>query len=131
MMRLTTWPADKGALQKLSVKPICLRSAVFTRHCNARWVDHIGFDVSRPKPSGQPEAVAPSLEGHDYSFDSVTGLGRFSLPTMQELEQGMFVSRKLLQRVPLDPRHNPRNQPAAQAHLDYGYQRAVLLEGSA
>ena len=43
----------------------------------------------------------------------------------------MFVGRKLLQRVALDTRYNPRNQPAVQAHLDYGYQRAVLLEGSA
>ena len=131
MMRLTAQPADKGALQKLGVQSICLRSAVLTRHGNARRVDHIGFDVSRPKPSGQPEAVAPSLEGHGNSFDSVPSLDRFSLPTTQELEQGMLVGRELLQRVALDARHNPRNQPAVQTHLDYGYQRAVLLEGSA
>src|SRR3990172_8056877 len=42
----------------------------------------------------------------------------------------MLVNCELLQRLALDARYNPRDQPALQAHLDDGYQRTVLRKGS-
>jgi len=60
--RFTAQPAEKGALQERAVEPVGFGAAVFTRHRDAGRVDDIGFDVARPQPAGQPEAVTTRLK---------------------------------------------------------------------
>ena len=40
----------------------------------------------------------------------------------------MLIGLKFLQRLALDAGHDAGNEPARQAHLDHGYQRAILVQ---
>ena len=63
MLWLAAQPTEKGALEKFSVKPICLCPPVLTRDRYIGRVDDIGVDLTSAQPARQPEAVAPSLIG--------------------------------------------------------------------
>ena len=63
VVRFATQPAEEGALEQLGVEPVGLRPPMLARDGDARRVDDVGLDAVRPQPAGQPEAVAPGLEG--------------------------------------------------------------------
>ena len=69
------------------------------------------------------------LESDRDAFDSLSCLVRLFSPAIEQLQQGVLVDLKLLRRLALDTRHNPRNEPARQAHLDHRDQRAIRFEG--
>src|SRR3954467_10583726 len=55
-------------------------------------------------------------------------LCRFVAPTLHKLQQLVLVGRKLLQRLALDARDQPRDEPIRLAHFDDSDQRAILVE---
>ena len=69
MLRFPSEPTDEHAFKKLSVKPICLRSTMFARDGDARWMNDMGFYVVRPQPARQPEPVTTSLKGNSNASD--------------------------------------------------------------
>ena len=52
-----------------------------------------------------------------------------SAPALQQSKQRLFVRLQLLQRLALDPRDDPGDQPARLAHLDDRNERAILIKG--
>jgi hypothetical protein len=53
---------------------------------DARGMDDISLDVTRPQPARKPEAVPASLISNDNALDLVPSLAGFIAPTMQELD---------------------------------------------
>src|SRR6266849_2523141 len=129
VITLAPQPTEKGAFEQLGVETIGLGAPVLARYGYARCVDDVGLDVARPQPTRQPEAVTAGLESDRDAFDPVSCLLRFLSPAIEQLQQGALVCLELLQWLALDARHNPRNEPARQAHLDHGDQRAIQFEG--
>ena len=135
VIALAPQPAEKGALQQIDVQAVGfgavlgLDPGMLARDRNARGMDDMSFDTVRSQPAGQPEAVPAGLEGHCDAPYRAARLGRFAAPALQHLQQLFGVRRQLLQRMAFDPRNNRADQPARLAHLDYGNQRAILVEG--
>src|SRR5262249_49395242 len=128
VITLAPQPAEKGAFEQLGVETIGLGAPVLASHGYARCVDDVDFDVARPEPARQPEAVAAGFEGDRDAFDLVSCLPRFFSPAIEQLQQGALVDLELLQRLALDTGHNAGNEPARQAHLNHCDQRAARLE---
>src|SRR5262249_6873750 len=101
----------------------------FARHRDARRMNDISFDIARPQPARQPEAVSASLISDDNPLDLAPSLVGFIAPTMQKLEQTLLLSIELLKGLASNPRNKRRYEPLRLAHLDYGDDRAILLEG--
>src|SRR5262249_49068291 len=97
----------------------------------ARRVDDVGLNVVRPEPTRQPKAVPAGFETDRDAFDPVSCLLRFLSPAIEQPQQGVLVDLDLLQRLALDARHDGSNEPARQAHLYDGNQRAVRFEAGA
>src|ERR1700676_2319038 len=117
-------PAEKGAFEQLGVEPVGLGTPVLARYGYARCMNDMDLDVASPEAARQPEAVTASLESDSDPFDHVSCLLGFLSPSMQQLQQYTLVDRELLQRLALNARHDAGNEPARQAHLDDGDQRA-------
>ena len=54
---------------------------------------------------------------------------RLILPAMQQAKQPVWTRLQLLARLTLNPGKHAGNQPARLAHLDDGYDRAILVQG--
>ena len=54
---LTTHPAQEGALEQLSIKPVCLGSPVLARDSNAGRVNDACLDATGAQPAGEPECA--------------------------------------------------------------------------
>src|SRR5215475_8315443 len=113
MAPLAAQPAQKGTRQQFGVEAISLRAPVFARHCDARGMDDISLDIACPQPARQPEAVTSGLISTHDALD---------LPPRR-------AGIELLERLAFDAGNNRRNKPLRLAHLDYGDDRAILLEG--
>jgi hypothetical protein len=59
----------------------------------------------------------------------VASLDGFVTPAMQQPEHGLRVGHELLQRIALDPRNDPADQPTRQAEFNNGNQRSMLIQG--
>ena len=70
----TTEPAEKRPLEQLGIEPVCFCPPMFTGDRDARGVDDISFDATRPQPTSQPEAVTLSFKGHPDPRNHPTGL---------------------------------------------------------
>src|SRR6516164_3173134 len=125
----TTQPAEKRPLEQLGIEPVCLRPPMFARDSNARRMNDMGFDATRPQPTSQPEAVTPSFEGDHGPGDHMARLRCLVRPASEQLEQRHFVRLKLLRWMALDTRKDTSDEPARKAHLDDHDQRAILLQG--
>src|SRR5271169_4049005 len=101
---------------------------MLTRYRNARRVDYVSFDASGSQPARQPEAVSASLEGDRHACDHSSSLNCFTTPPIQQLQQHLCVAAQFLQRVALDSRHNPSDEPIVQTHFDNHYNRVVLFK---
>ena len=128
--RLAAQPAQEGALEQLGVEPVGLGPPVLARDGDARRVDDVGLDAARPQPAGEPEAVAPGLEGDREAGDRAPGPGRLVPPALQQ--RGAAPPRPASSFFsgwrPI-PGTMPGDEPARPAQLDHGDERAVLLEG--
>ena len=99
VLRLTAQPAEEGTLEQLGIEAIRLGPPMLTRDRDARWVDHVGFDLMCAQPARQPEAIATGLIGDGDPLDRAPSLGCFLAPAMQKLQQSVLVGRELLQRL--------------------------------
>src|SRR5262249_16223948 len=131
VITLAPQPAKRGALEQLSVESIGLGAPVLARYGYARRVDDVGLNVVRPEPTRQPKAVPAGFETDRDAFDPVSCLLRFLSPAIEQPQEGVLVDLDLLQRLALDARHDGSNEPARQAHLYDGNQRAVRFEAGA
>ena len=92
-------------------------------------MDHVRLDATRRKPARQPEAVAAGFEGRRNPRNRAAGLDRLILPAMQQAKQPFWVRLLLLARLTLNPGKHAGDEPARLAHLDDGYDRAILVQG--
>src|SRR4029077_13377515 len=129
VIMLAAQPAKKGAFEQLGVEPVGLGAPVLARYGYARCMNDMDLDVASSEPARQPEAITAGLEGDGDPFDHVSSLLGFLSPSMQQLQQYTLVDRDLLQRLALDAGHDAGNEPARQAHLDDGDQRACPVRG--
>jgi 1,4-dihydroxy-2-naphthoyl-CoA synthase len=65
-------------------------------------MNDISFDIARPQPARQPEAVSASLISDDNALDLASSLAGFIAPTMQKAEQTFLLSIELLKGMALD-----------------------------
>ena len=82
-------------------------------------MDHMRLDALRPEPTRKPETVATGLVGNNDTRDRVARPHRLAAPALEQCQQGVLVGLQFLQRLALDARHEPCNEPARCAHLDY------------
>src|SRR5437870_4842703 len=129
MAPFSTQPPQEPALQQLGVEPVGFRSAMLTRYRDTRGMDHVSLDAARLKPARQPEAVAAGFEGKRNPRDRAAGPDRLILPAMQQGKQPFWARIELLARLTLNAGKHAGNEPARLAHLDDGYDRAILVQG--
>src|SRR5947209_16700828 len=129
MAPFSTQPPQEPALQQLGVEPVGFRPAMFPRYRDTRGMEHVSLDPTRRKPARQPEAVAAGFEGNRNPRDRAAGPDRFILPAMQHGKQPFWARLQLLARLTLNPGKHAGNEPARLAHLDDGYDRAILVQG--
>src|SRR3982751_6386467 len=93
-------------------------------------MDDIGLHPAFSEPARQPEAVTPGLIGNDNALKRPARLCGLVPPTLQKPEQRVPIRLKFLQRLAVNPGHDPGHEPACLAHLDHHNQGAILLKGS-
>src|SRR5271165_2335175 len=91
-------------------------------------MDNVYLDTVPGQPSCQPKPVTPGFEGDGDARDGATAPGCLVTPAVQQAQQGRFVWRDLLQRLPFDSRNGRENQPARVTELDDSYQASFLIE---
>ena len=116
-------------LEARGVEPVGLGPAMFPRYRDTRGMDHVSLDVTRLKPARQPEAVAAGFEGKRNPRDRAAGPDRLIPPAMQHCNQPFWARLELLARLTLNPGKHAGDEPARLAHLDDGYDRAILVQG--
>ncbi len=129
MAPFATQPSQEPALQQLGVEPIGFRSAMLPRYRDTRGMDHVRLNATRLEPARQPEAVAAGFEGNRNPRDRAAGPDRLMLPAMQQAKQPFWARLELLARLTLNPGKHAGDEPARLAHLDDGYDRAILVQG--
>src|SRR5580704_14591627 len=129
MAPFSTQPPQEPALQQLGVEPVGFRPAMLPRYRDTRGMDHVSLDATRIQPARQPEAVAAGFEGNRNPRDCAPGPDRLIPPALQQGKQPFWARLQLLARLTLNPGKHAGNQPARLAHLDDGYDRAVLVQG--
>ena len=71
---------------------------MFARYRDARGVDDISLDITRPQPARKPEAVAASLISDNNAFDRAASLAGLIAPTLQKFQQPLFLRIELLKQ---------------------------------
>src|SRR3954454_21361756 len=102
---------------------------MFPRYRDTRGMDHVSLNATRRKPARQPEAVSAGFEGNRNPRDRAPGSDRLILPAMQQTKHPFWARLELLARLTLNAGKHAGNQPARLAHLDDGYDRAILVQG--
>jgi hypothetical protein len=92
-------------------------------------MDHVSLDTTRRKPARQPKAVAAGFEGNRNPGDGAAGPDRLIPPAMQQAKEPFWARLELFARLTLNPGKHAGNQPARLAHLNDGYDRAILVQG--
>src|SRR5438477_11579225 len=129
MAPFATQPPQEPALEQLGVEPVGFRSAMFPRYRDTRGMDHVSLYSTRRKPARQPKPVAAGFGGNRNPRYRAAGPEHLALPAMQQAKQTFWVRLQLLARLTLNPGKHAGNQPARLAHLDDGYDRAILVQG--
>ena len=120
VLPLAAQPAEKGAFELLGVEPVGLGAPVLPRYRHACGMNDVGLDTARSQPARQPEAVPASLEGDGNAVDLVACLLRLLSPSLEKLQQFVLIGLELLQRLALNARYDPGDEPALLAQLDHG-----------
>src|SRR6516225_10652953 len=110
------------------IEAIGLRAPMFARYRDARGMDDISLNITRPQPARKPEAVAASLISDDNALDLAPSLAGFIAPTMQELEQPLLLGVKFFERMAFNAGNKSCDEPLRLAHLDHSDDRAILFE---
>src|SRR3954462_12970186 len=74
-------------------------------------MDDIGLHPAFSEPARQPEAVTPGLIGNDNALKRPTRFCGLVPPTLQKPEQRVPIRLKLLQRLAVNPGHDPCPDP--------------------
>ena len=119
MVRLNAQPADERALQVIGVEPIRLRPSMLARDGDARGMDDIGLDAVRLQPACQPKTVTASFICNGDAIDVPPDLRCFIPPAVQQPQQRLLVRPEFLQRVALDPRNEPGNEPTRETQFNH------------
>src|SRR6516225_8445395 len=82
MALLAAQPTEKGAHQEFGIEAIGLRTPMFARHRDARRMNDISFDIARPQPARQPEAVSASLISDNNALDLAPSLAGGRAPSV-------------------------------------------------
>src|SRR5438046_9869154 len=90
---------------------------------------HVRPGATRRQPARQPEAVAAGLDGNRNPRARAPGPDRLILPAMQQAKEPFWARLELLARLTLNPGKHAGDEPARLAHLDDGYDRAILVQG--
>ena len=98
------------------------------RHGDTRRVDDVRLNAVPAKPAGQPEAVTAGLECDGNAINFATSSDCLVSPPLQQLQQRAFVHCQFLQRMPLETRYNPSDEPTRLTHLDNRDERAFWVE---
>src|SRR6516165_1410493 len=122
-------PPQEPPLEQFGVQPIGLGPSMFPRHGQTRRMDHVRLDATRRKPARQPEAVAAGFKGQRNPRDCAAGPDRLIPPAMQQDKQPFGVRLQLLAWLTLNAGKDTANQPARLAQLDYGNDRAIVVQG--
>src|SRR5438034_8960480 len=102
---------------------------MFPRNGHTRGMDDVRLDPTRLKPARQPKAVAAGLESNRNARDSAAGPDRLIPPAMQHGKQPFWARLQLLARLTFYAGKHAGNEAARLAHLDDGYDRAILVQG--
>jgi hypothetical protein len=86
------------------------------------------LDVAGAQPARQPKTVATRFVGDHNPLNRAASLDCFLAPAMQQSEQRVWVNVQFLQRMPFHARHDSRNEPTRQTHLDNRNEGVALLE---
>src|SRR5436309_3485634 len=129
MAPFSTQPPQEPALQQLGVEPVGFRPAMLPRYRHTRGMDHVSLDATRRKPARQPKPVAAGFKGKCNPRDRAPGPDRLIAPAMQQDKEPFRVRLQLLARLTLNAGKHAGDEPARLAHLDDGYDRAILVQG--
>ena len=86
MLTFTTQPPKECSLQQFGIEPVGLRPSMLARHGNARRMNDVRFNIVRPKPAGQPEAITAGLECDGNAFDFAAKSDYLISPALQEAQ---------------------------------------------
>lgn len=92
-------------------------------------VDDVGFNLVRPQPACEPEAVTSRLVCDDDALDYAAVRHSLIAPAMQQPQEPCRIRVKLLQRLTRDTWNDAGDQPTRQAQLDDGDQGGPLNKG--
>ena len=101
MVSLPAQPPEKGALEKLRIEPIGLRTPVFARYSHTRGMNNMSFDILRSEPTRQLKAFKASFVGNRDAWDIASSHYRLIAPTMQQILQCILVNIELLHLLTL------------------------------
>src|SRR5437763_16544416 len=87
-------------------------------HGYTRRANYILLNAVPAKPAGQPEAVTAGLECDGNAINFATSPDCLVSPPLQQLQQPAFVPCQFLQRMPLETRYKPSDEPTRLTHLD-------------
>src|SRR6185437_9223560 len=86
------------------------------------------LDVAGTQPARQPKTFATRFVGDHNPLNRAASLDCFLAPAMEQSEQRVWVNVQFLQRMPFHARHDSRNEPTRQTHLDNRNEGVALLE---
>jgi hypothetical protein len=86
MALLAAHPTENGAHQQFRIEAVGLRTPMFARCRDARGMDDISLDITRPQPTRRPKAVTASLISDDNALDLAPSLaGLIAIPLRRKL----------------------------------------------
>src|SRR5260370_8348207 len=94
-------------------------------------MDHVGINAASPQPTGQPKTIPSGLIRDRNPRDLLPRLDGLVTPTIQKLQQLLWIRRNLLQRFAIDARDHAGDEPARESHFYDDYERAILHKGGA
>ena len=75
------------------------------------------------------ESVPTGFEGHDNPTNLAAPFYPFVPPAIDQPQQRIRISVKLLQRLPLEAWYEASNQPFLQTQFNNSHKRAILIKG--
>src|SRR5205823_13934681 len=99
------------------------------RHRVTRGMEHGRRCSTRRKPARRPQPGPDGFEGNCNPGDRAARPDRLIPPPMQQGKQPFWAWLQLLARLTLNPGKHTADKPARLAHLDDGYDRAILVQG--
>jgi len=87
------------------------------------------LNPARHEPSRKPKPIPAGFKGHDNPTDLAATFCTFVPPAIDQPQQGICISAKLLQWLLLKAWYEASNQPTLQAQFNNSHKRAILIKG--